>query len=247
VTVNFRLNEITHLDPSRDHMGRSWNGYRPGQSDQVTYEQNRGMWRLAPGVRGQRVATFSFAGRVIAVVEIDGQETLSAPTPDQRDRQAVVGRVLGEEDQAYVAWIGQPVDGHRNPVTYLPDLPTGGASETPAPTVDGFISCSRCGAPPIWLVTWPYGATSGPGRLLSYCEACRAAQREHLVVVMPLAIAAHDPEMVLALLCRGGHVGTELADVAERYGLSSRWPVQLPQRPAHHPADTGLSWRSRRR
>lgn len=56
------------------------------------------------------------------VVALDGVETVPAKQVGARSKRVVVGRVLRPGDPAHDALIGQPVDGHRNPVTYIAGL-----------------------------------------------------------------------------------------------------------------------------
>lgn len=119
MSLNFKLNLKTRVDPTEDPMARSWIGWSPELTDQEIYEQNRGVWVLGRGARTQRIATFSYDGKVVTVVAIDGIE--DAPLlPQRRQKQMIEGRVLSAGDTDYDALIGSPVDGHRNPVTYTP-------------------------------------------------------------------------------------------------------------------------------
>jgi hypothetical protein len=120
MTINLKLAAVTVGEPDTDPMHRDWVGWEPGLSDQETYEQNRGVWRLGARAKHERYATFSCDGRVRVVVAIDGIEKI--PSLDDRPaKDALVGRVLGRGDAAYEALMDQPVDNFRNPVTYGPD------------------------------------------------------------------------------------------------------------------------------
>ena len=120
MTINFKLSKRTDdIDPTRDQMGRTWIGWSPQLTDQELYEQNRGIWVLGQRARSQRVATFSYDGKVVAVVAIDGIQDVP-PLANQKPKQAIVGRVLQAGDADYDALIGQAVDHHRNPVSYPP-------------------------------------------------------------------------------------------------------------------------------
>lgn len=120
MTINFKLSDrFDGIDPSQDRMRRTWIGWSPELTDQEVYEQNRGIWVLGRRARSERVATFSHHGEVVVVVAIDEIEDVP-PLQYQTPKQAIVGRVLQAGDADYDALIGQPVDHHRNPVTYPP-------------------------------------------------------------------------------------------------------------------------------
>lgn len=125
MAINFKLGPVRDVAPEQDDMGRSWVGFAPTHTADQTYEHNRGIWLLGLRAARERYATFSFDGTVRVVVEVDRVETVPAKDPGRRSKSAVVGRVLGAGHPAHDALAGQPVDLHRNPVTYLPD-PSGG-------------------------------------------------------------------------------------------------------------------------
>ena len=121
MTINFKLGAVRAIDPATDDMGRSWVGYSPTHSPQVTYEHNRGIWGLGARAAREHYATFSYGGSVVVVVEIDHIEVIPRKDPSKRRVSAIAGRVLEPGDEAYDALIGQPVDSFRNPITYLED------------------------------------------------------------------------------------------------------------------------------
>jgi hypothetical protein len=125
VAINFKLRYRYPLelpDPTAEPMGRDWVGYQHELSDEEIFEQNRGIWYLGPRSYDQRYATFSYDNEVVVVAEISEIETIPYPNdPLRPGKQAVVGRVLKDGDPAYDYFIGQRVDQHRNPVTYIPD------------------------------------------------------------------------------------------------------------------------------
>lgn len=85
-------------------------------------------------------------------------------------------------------------------------------------------TCSSCGAAdPPWLVSWPYGEPSGPGRLLAYCEDCRLARREVLCIVMPFVVVDTDRESVMTALYGAGLVGTDPHSAADVLNLHGDW------------------------
>ena len=125
MAINFKLGPVRDATPEQDDMGRTWFGFSPTHSAQQTYEQNRGIWLLGPRAARERYATFSFDGTVRVVVEVDRIETVPAKDATRRSKSAVAGRVLEAGHPVHDALVGQPVDVHRNPVTYLAD-PSGG-------------------------------------------------------------------------------------------------------------------------
>lgn len=119
--LNFKLGPVFEVNPDDDPMSRTWAGWSPTHTPQQTYDKNRGLWLLGPRAERERYATFSFDGTVQVVVAIDGIETIPAKTYGARSKRAIIGRVLEAGDPVHDALIGQPVDNHRNPVSYLPD------------------------------------------------------------------------------------------------------------------------------
>ncbi|MEV0343659.1 hypothetical protein AB0H49_32065 [Nocardia sp. NPDC050713] len=118
MALNFKLG------PKRDVVdscvwGRTWVGWEEGQSDNLTYKINRGVWKLGPRAAKERYATFSYDGIVRAAVEVDHIEDVDLV--DGGVKQAVVARVLESGDAAYEMLVGRTVDAFRNPVTYIPD------------------------------------------------------------------------------------------------------------------------------
>lgn len=128
MAINFKLGPVRDIAPDEDDMGRSWVGFSPTHSAQQIYEQNRSIWLLGPRAARERYATFSVDGTVCVVVEIDRIEEVPAKDPGKRSKSAVVGRVLQPGHPVHDELIGQPVDQHRNPVTYLEER--SGAQQT---------------------------------------------------------------------------------------------------------------------
>jgi hypothetical protein len=98
-------------------------GYRPTLSPAEVFEHNRGMWYLSADRAGdERWLTFSYAGKVEVVCEIDGVETLGWRTADpRRPKQALAGRALHPGHPVWKHFIDRPVPPARNPVTYIED------------------------------------------------------------------------------------------------------------------------------
>lgn len=116
--LNLKIGEYRSLDPAKDPMLRNWVGYEQGLTDQEIYEQNRGIWFLGRRASSEEIATFSYEGHIKVVIALDDIENIPS-LEGERDKKALVGRVLERGDPSYDALIGQPVDGFRNPVTYV--------------------------------------------------------------------------------------------------------------------------------
>ncbi len=88
----------------------------------------------------------------------------------------------------------------------------------------GEPACMACGHQAArWLVTWPYGQKTGPGRLLAYCDRCREERRDLLWVAMPMSLLEIDDEAVLLQLYADGLVSTDPEAVADLLGVQGRW------------------------
>ncbi|MHB1010463.1 MAG: hypothetical protein ACYCTH_03265 [Cellulomonas sp.] len=136
MAINFKLGPVAQADPATDDMGRDWIGWTHLHTAQKTYEQNRGVWVLGQRAERERLATFSYDGEIKLVVEIEKIETVPAKMSDARSKSAIVGRVLEPGDPRHDALIGQRVDAHRNPVTYIAE-----------PTAGNPACACGCGAP----------------------------------------------------------------------------------------------------
>lgn len=123
MAINFKLGPVTQVDPATDDMDRDWIGWTHLHSPQQTYEQNRGVWVLGQRAQRERLATFSYDGRIKLVVEIERIKTV--PAKQGRSKSAIVGRVLEPGDPRFDALIDQSVDAHRNPVTYITEPAAG--------------------------------------------------------------------------------------------------------------------------
>lgn len=82
-------------------------------------------------------------------------------------------------------------------------------------------SCSRCGAPPSWLVTVPYSTSSPVGRLLLYCDRCRAETAAQLGTVLPLPMVDQDSATVLTMLYRSGATASAPDMVAQMMDIEA--------------------------
>ncbi|MEV0945788.1 hypothetical protein [Rhodococcus sp. NPDC049939] len=123
MALNFKLRSRCSVEDSCV-WGRTWVGWEPGQSDELTYDVNRGVWKLGLRAAKQKYATFSFDGIVRTVIELDHRQPIEqVAMVDGGTKQAVVGRVLKPGDAGYELLIGRPVDAWRNPVTYIDDNP----------------------------------------------------------------------------------------------------------------------------
>jgi hypothetical protein len=123
MTINIKLSNVESENPDTDPLRRTWWGYRPTSSPQEVFEHNRGMWYLrADRAVDERWLTFSFAGKIVVVCEIDGVETLQWRTADpRRPKQALTGRALEPGHPVWAHFIDRPIAPARNPVTYIDD------------------------------------------------------------------------------------------------------------------------------
>ncbi len=119
MTLNLKLKPVRDVDRDFDDLDRTWVGYSPAHDPTLTFGQNRGIWVIGAAAGAERLATMSFEGAVVVVVELEGIERVPSKDRTRRDRGALVGRVLGPGDPDYDRLLGSPVDRHRNPVTYL--------------------------------------------------------------------------------------------------------------------------------
>lgn len=85
-------------------------------------------------------------------------------------------------------------------------------------------SCARCGEPAVWLVASVYEPGSVAGRLMTYCDGCRAERAAGLGLVVPLSMFVLDPSALLSLMYRGAATRTVPGAVAEDLGVpDGRW------------------------
>lgn len=153
MAVNFKLSDVFSVDPEDDPMDREWVGYRPTLTGKELFERNRGMWYLRlDNVEKEDYATFSYRGKIVAVAEISGVETLPwADSRGRRDKQAVTGQALQPGHRVYEHFIDRLVPGvSRNPVSYIED-------PEPRPEPEPGSCACGCGA------TVPAGKNFVPG------------------------------------------------------------------------------------
>ena len=96
-------------------------------------------------------------------------------------------------------------------------------------------TCSRCGRPPLWLVTLRYEPGGHGGRVLTYCDKCRIEFATGVATAIPLSIANADPDGVMALLYGGGFTASEPGGAAEMLRLPSSGWVEGAERALRHP------------
>lgn len=121
MAINFKLTEWRGIrDDADDPMERSWVGWDERLSVQELFDQNRGLWRLSTRAAGEEIATFSYDGEIKIVASIEGIEQYPFRDSSIPPKSAIIGTVI-EDGPIWQALIGQPVDNHRNPVSYLPD------------------------------------------------------------------------------------------------------------------------------
>lgn len=142
MAINIKLSDVESENPETDPLGRTWWGYRPTLTPEEVFEHNRGMWYLAADrVQHERWLTFSYAGKIIAVAEIEGLETLGWRAPDpRRPKQAITGHALHSGHPVWEHFVGRLIAPARNPVTYIDD------PEPRQPAQERSCACG-CGTP----------------------------------------------------------------------------------------------------
>lgn len=115
--LHITLGDHRAVDPETDELGRNAVGYAPTMSDEQLYEANRGCWVLGERANNERYALFSHKGIVRMAVAIDRIEDTSS------NRRAIVGPILRPGERVHDIYVGgpAPVQGVRNPVTYVDD------------------------------------------------------------------------------------------------------------------------------
>jgi len=136
MAINFKLVPKYPVTPDDDDMSRTWAGWSSTATAQENFQHNRGLWLLGARAERERYATISLDGAICMVAAIDGLETIAAKNPEVRPKRAIKGQALTAGHPAYEAFIGRPVDAHRNPVTYIDD-----------PAGDPRTCACGCGAP----------------------------------------------------------------------------------------------------
>lgn len=121
--LNIRLSRVQAEIPTTDPMHRTWVGWTPTQSDEDTYQQNRGVYLLGPRADDERYATFSYRGQVVTAVAIEGFDSYESLVPGGKAKRAIIGWVLPPTHRAHAPLLGVPIPAGKNPVGYFPDPP----------------------------------------------------------------------------------------------------------------------------
>lgn len=130
--LHVTLGDRRPIDPEADELGRDHVGFDRSMSVDDLWESNRGCWVLGERADGERYVLFSHKGVVVQAGVIDAiVETISK-------RRAIVGRPLGNGERVHDVYVGgpAPVQGVRNPITYVAD-----------PRFDSKLCFCGCGAP----------------------------------------------------------------------------------------------------
>ena len=85
------------------------------------------------------------------------------------------------------------------------------------------VQCFRCGRPAQWLVTHSYDGSRGIGRLMAYCDDCRADAQAILWLAMPLDVLWLNPSKVMQLLYEQDHTATDPQVLSEMLNLPGPW------------------------
>jgi hypothetical protein len=108
------LNDAVDRDPTKDALGRSLSGYKPGMTDAEMYEANRGCWVLGTRADREEHVLFSYRGTVVGALAFDAIEDVP-----ERGRRAFVGHPLKAGDPIYDAYVHKPTPvQQRNPIRY---------------------------------------------------------------------------------------------------------------------------------
>lgn len=122
ILLHITLGPINQLDPETCPMGRSYNGWREGMSEEQIYNINRGRWVLGERADRERYALFSAGGQVRLAVGISAIRASNGR--DERDddgRRTLQGTVLTGGHPVHDTHVGHgsPVTGNRNPISYF--------------------------------------------------------------------------------------------------------------------------------
>ena len=101
MAINFKLFEKKVLDPKESWAGRPWQGWDPEAALEKVWEYNRGVWRFGDRIDDERIATFSWQGRVVLVAAITGVEDVGPEFQQNGQRRRAL--------QGYVLQKGHPV------------------------------------------------------------------------------------------------------------------------------------------
>ena len=106
----------------------------------------------------------------------------------------------------------------------LDDSPGAGQLSAVSPASARTRPCMRCGnTNGAWAVTTPYVGSTGPGRLLIYCESCRSESSAQLRLSMPASLLWRDPSGTMLELYEQRIVGTDPKALAEQLEISDAW------------------------
>jgi len=88
--LHITLGSARLVDPKVDPLGRDRVGYAEWMTDEELHEANRGCWILGRRADSERYALFSFQGKVVQAMEIEGivDTAPSAPSPCRLDPPA---------------------------------------------------------------------------------------------------------------------------------------------------------------
>src|SRR4051812_16618934 len=106
MAINFKLGAVRRIDRDNDPMDRDWVGYSPTHPAHVTFEQNRGIWKLKLSrAKHEQYATFSHDGHIKLVARIERIDPLRPTSPGAPNKKIVVGELLQPGDPVYEHFI----------------------------------------------------------------------------------------------------------------------------------------------
>lgn len=114
----FSADELRHDVPEMAH--RTGFGFREGMTLQEIFDANHGYYTLnRRRASGERLATWSFRGRIVCVAVI--HHIVDVSDHRGRPKYVIVGAVVGPDDEHYGWKYKDEVSTSRNPVTYEND------------------------------------------------------------------------------------------------------------------------------
>ena len=121
MAINFKLFDKKILDPKESWAGRPWQGWAPEAALEEVWEYNRGIWRFGDRIENERIATFSWKGKVVLVAAITGLEGIGPQFwKNGQRRRALQGYVLHEGHPVHDALMCTKRPRNRAALTYHP-------------------------------------------------------------------------------------------------------------------------------
>lgn len=95
MSINFKFVKKDPHDSFSSWNNRPWAGWDPLAEPEEVWEYNRGVWRLGDDARDEKIATFSYGGKIVLVAAITGIEEVGPEFyKNGKRRRALQGYVL---------------------------------------------------------------------------------------------------------------------------------------------------------